>query len=262
MKIIGFAQLRNELEKGNLENWFKCMLPICDFIYIYDQNSVDGSLDYYSKFNNTVVIKSNTNRFKEEIICKGDLLEKIKAEHLDTDWLFWMDGDTLLDGRLLKNNGKDFKDLCESLKNDEYQGYLFGHKNLWRSDVYWRYDSDYDWLDSNGVCSLWKFTKDIFFAKTSGLHNREYPSNINHVKMLPFKLIHRGFSTDEQIIVRYELYRSMGQTGYLLDRFLNEDVLAVTKIDTLLLPEWFEITDDINPITKRKIRDIYNETKC
>ena len=70
MKIVGFAQLRNELEKGNLENWFKCMIPICDYIYIYDQNSIDGSLEYYSRFKNTTVISSPTNRFKEEMICK------------------------------------------------------------------------------------------------------------------------------------------------------------------------------------------------
>ena len=37
MKIIAFTQLRNELSKGNLENWFKCTEP-CDYRYIFDQN--------------------------------------------------------------------------------------------------------------------------------------------------------------------------------------------------------------------------------
>ena len=57
MKIVGFTQLRNELEKGNLENWFKCM-SVCDHIYIFDQNSTDGSLEYYKKFDNVTVIES------------------------------------------------------------------------------------------------------------------------------------------------------------------------------------------------------------
>lgn len=83
MKIVGFAQLRNELEKGNLENWFRCMLSICDFIYIFDQNSTDGSLEYYKKIDNVVVIESPTNRFEEEMICKNDLLQKIIIEHPD-----------------------------------------------------------------------------------------------------------------------------------------------------------------------------------
>jgi hypothetical protein len=261
MKIIGFSQLRNELEKGNLENWFRCMLSICDYIYIYDQNSTDGSLDYYSKFDNTVVIKSNTNRFKEEIICKGKLLEKIKKEHPDTDWIFWMDGDTLLDGRLLKDNGSGFKSLCGSLKNDDYQGYLFGHKNLWRSDIYWRKDNFYNWLDENGVCALWRFTKDLFFSKVSGLHGREYPNNITKIRMLEFKLIHRGFATDYQIITKFNVYKLYGQSGPDLERLLDESTLMVEKLPEGILPEWFDIVDTTLPTKKQRIRKIYDESR-
>jgi hypothetical protein len=112
MKVVGFAQLRNELEKGNLENWFKCMNTMCDFIYIFDQNSIDGSLEYYKQFDNVYVISSPTNRFKEEIICKSELLKVLKINHPDTDYIFWLDGYTLVDGRLLLNDGQRFKELC------------------------------------------------------------------------------------------------------------------------------------------------------
>ena len=53
-KIIAFAQLRNELRKGNLQNWFRQM-EICDYIYIFDQNSDDGSQEYYKKFKNRII---------------------------------------------------------------------------------------------------------------------------------------------------------------------------------------------------------------
>ena len=69
MKIIGFTQLHNELSKGNLKNWFRS-LEFCDYIYIYDQASTDGSLDYYKTHKNTVVIESPTNDFEREIACK------------------------------------------------------------------------------------------------------------------------------------------------------------------------------------------------
>jgi hypothetical protein len=259
MKIIGFAQLRNELEKGNLENWFRCMIPICDFIYIYDQNSTDGSLNYYSKFNNVTVISSSENKFKKEMICKEELLQRIIKEHPDSDWIFALDGDTLIDGRLLKNEGNELKKLCTSLITENYDGYIFGHKNLWRSDTYWRYDSDYDWLDDNGVCPLWKVKPDMHFEVKAGLHIRAFPISVKNTRRLDYKLIHRGFSTDTQIINKHDLYKSFGQTGYLLNRFLNEDKLAVERIDTELLPEWLIITDDVNPINKRRLRDIYNE---
>lgn len=261
MKTVGFAQLRNELEKGNLENWFKCMLPICDFIYIYDQNSTDGSIDYYKQFDNVVVIESPVNRFEDEMICKNDLLQKIILEQPDTDWIFWMDGDTLLDGRLLKNNGEGFRNLCESLKNENYEGYYLGHKNLWRSDTFWRLDNLYNWLDDNGVCALWRFRKDLCFEIRSGLHIRAYPININHIKKLEYKLVHRGFSTDYQIITKYDLYKSRGQSGWKLERFFDESQLNVIKLDSELLPDWFEVTDDVNPIEKKKLIEVYNEQK-
>ena len=55
MKISGFAQMRNEKEKGNLENWFKCMEQVCDNIFIYQGHVTSISLsqiimDYLMKY--------------------------------------------------------------------------------------------------------------------------------------------------------------------------------------------------------------------
>jgi hypothetical protein len=49
MKLIAFSQLRNELSNGNLENWFNST-AMCDYRYIYDQNSDDGSKEFYKPF--------------------------------------------------------------------------------------------------------------------------------------------------------------------------------------------------------------------
>jgi len=262
MKIIGFGQLRNELENGNLENWFNCLLPICNYIYIFDQNSTDGSLEYYKKFNNVFVIASNINRFKEELKCKQELLDKIKKEQPDTSFIQWLDGDELLDGRLVNNGGYQFKKLCEELIDDKNHGYLYGHKNLWRSDIYERVDDQYDWLDKNGTCKLWKFSKNICFKSIVGLHNSAYfPVTLTKLKRIDYSLIHRGFATDYQIIKKYENYKSFGQQGWDLDRLFKEETLTVKKIDNWLLPEQFKVTDTTDPTTKKRIIDIYNETK-
>ena len=87
MKIIGFAQLRNELSKGNLHNWFRSM-EVCDQVYIYDQASDDGSQEVYKSRENIYVIQSDTNRFQEEISCKRQLLQKLLEDHPDVDWIF------------------------------------------------------------------------------------------------------------------------------------------------------------------------------
>jgi hypothetical protein len=261
MKIIGFTQLRNELEKGNLENWFNCMLPICDYIYIFDQNSTDGSKDYYKKYDNVIVIESQTNRFKDELLCKIELLNKIKTEQPDTDFIMWLDGDELIDGRLLKNNGLVFRDMCIELQQHDYEGYLFGHKNLWRSDIHERLDDSYDSLDRVGVCKLWRFSKELHLLNNKGLHNPQYPANFKKFGRLNFCLIHRGFSTDYQIITKYDVYKSNGQSGWALERLLDESTLKVCEINHDILPDWFKINDNINPLTKKKIRDVYNEQK-
>lgn len=258
MKIIGFSQLRNELSKGNLENWFKQM-DVCDYIYIFDQNSDDGSLEYYKQFENTIVIESPTNRFKEELICKQELLNKLLNDHPDVDWILWLDGDLLLDGRLIKNNGEKLKELCELGEKHKIDGYYFDHYNLWRSDVHYRVDDMYHSL-SGGWCPLWRNNGNLKFNATPGLHQRQFPHSLLNIRHTPYGVVHRGFATDYQIMTKYDVYKANGQNGWELERLLNEQTLTVNKLDMELLPDWFKITDDTNPIDKEKIREIYNKT--
>jgi hypothetical protein len=257
MKIVGFTQLRNELSKGNLENWFKQM-SVCDYIYVFDQNSDDGSLEYYKQFENCVVIESPTNRFNEELVCKKELLEKLLSEHPDTDWILWLDGDLLLDGRLLKNNGEELKNMCQLGTNYEIDGFFFNHYNLWRSDIHYRIDDSYHSLNG-GWCPLWRNNGKLNFLPLSGLHLPQYPSGIQKVSKTDYSVVHRGFATDYQIITKYNVYKSNGQNGWKLERLLNEMTLKVEELDKNLLPDWFIITDDINPKNKKLIREIYNE---
>ena len=155
----------------------------------------------------------------------------------------------------------EFKNLCNNLWNDPNQGYLFGHKNLWRSDVHERMDDSYNGLDGWGVCALWKFNENLSFDDGSGLHRPQYPLQIVNKIKLPYSLVHRGFATDYQIMTKYQVYGANGQSGWALERLLEESTLAVHKIDYEMLPDWFKITDDVTPLNKKKIREIYNETK-
>jgi hypothetical protein len=258
MKIAAFTQLRNELSKGNLENWFKQM-SVCDYIYIFDQNSDDGSKEYYKQFPNTVVIESPTNRFREELICKQQLLNKLLSDHPDVDWILWIDGDLMLDGRLLANNGKELRALCEAGTKHNVDGYFFNHYNLWRSDVHYRVDDQYHSLDG-GWCPLWRNNRQLHFDTVSGLHHRQYPNGLYRIHPSPYAVVHRGFATDYQIMLKYDVYKANGQTGWELERLLNEHTLTVKELDRELLPDWFVVTDDVNPTTKQKIREIYDQT--
>jgi hypothetical protein len=259
MKIIGFAQLRNELSKGNLENWFKQM-SVCDYIYIFDQNSDDGSLEYYKQFDNCVVIESPENRFRQELICKNELLTKLLNDHPDVDWILWLDGDLLLDGRLLSNNGEKLKELCRLGSKHGTDAYLFNHYNLWRSDIFYRVDDSYHSLNGAWV-PLWRNNGNLKFEVVSGLHRKQYPEGIRVANETPFAVVHRGFATDNQIIGKYDVYKDNGQNGWQLERLLNEHTLTVEELPHELLPDWFNITDSVNPINKQKIREIYENNQ-
>lgn len=258
-KIIAFTQLRNELEKGNLENWFR-QLEICDYIYVYDQNSTDGSLEYYEKFDKLTVIKSDKNRFDEELICKQELLDKLLTEHPDVDWILWVDGDTLIDGRLLNNNGEELIRLCNHGTKIRVDGFLFEHYNLWRSDTHYRVDDQYHGLSGN-LLALWRNNGKLKYNTHSGLHGAQYPTGLNKLLQVPFGFVHRGFATDYQIMTKYDVYKARGQNGWALERLLNEDGLKTVRIPLEYLPSWFELTDDTDPSTKERIREIYNKQK-
>jgi len=260
MKLIGFTQLRNELSKGNLNNWLKQMFEMCQYVYVYDQDSDDGSKEVYKLYPNLVVVESSTNDFKNEIFCKAILLEKLLKEHPDVDFIFWLDGDSLVNSTLTHNNNKVLFSICEHAVAHSIDGILLEHYNLWRSDLYYRIDNSYHAL-SHGVCALWRNNGKLEFKKIDGLHKPQFPNGITKTTKIPFGIIHRGFATDYQIMTKYDVYKAHGQNGWALDRLLDESTLEVLKIDKNVLPTWFEITDDVLPTTKEKIIDIYNRNR-
>jgi len=255
MKIIGFSQLRNELSNGNLENWFRCM-EFCDYIYIYDQASDDGSLEYYEKFPNVVTIKSPINNFENEISCKKMLLEKLLNDHPDVDWIFWIDGDTILDGRMLRD---DFKEIKKTLKfgmEKNIECFILGHYNLWRSDTHYRVDSDYDWFHKNGRRVFWRNNGYLRFIDNGGLHQQQFPHGMRSEVRINRDLIHRGFATDEQILNRYNLYKGKGQSGNKLERLIDETTLCVEEIEKDILPDWYVVENkEQNPTKIKKLKE-------
>ena len=256
MKFIGFAQLRNELENGNLEQWLEQQTSICDKIYIYDQNSTDGSKELYKKYKNLEVIYSDKNDFGNEIVCKHQLLQLLQKNEGYNNIIFWIDGDTFLDTTFDRQN-------IENIFNQTNTTHIrLRHYNLWRSDTYYRVDDKFHNLFIKGVVALWKNAPDLSFNPRSGLHTQVSPDRLNSINshsVLETSLIHRGFATDYQIIKRYNNYKSFGQSGYNLERLLDEHTLAVRQVNLSVIPKFIPSSNEI-PIGKKPIREIYNES--
>ena len=257
MKIVGFTQHRNELSNGNLHNWLRCM-EMCEYIYVFDQGSDDGSLEILREHPKVVLIENPTNDFKNENICKGRLLRKLLNEQPDTDWIFWADVDYLLDGRFLENDYEKFFKMCKMADKAKVDGIAFGHYNLWRSDTYYRVDSMYHASHEPGRISLWKNNGRLEMNETEGLHKSPIPLGIDNTIRVDCNLIHRGFATDYQVINKYKLYRSFGQRGWELNRLVDEKTLVVERLADALLPSWLELTDDVDPRNKNKLIDMYD----
>ena len=52
-------------------------------------------------------------------------------------------------------------------------------------------------------------------------------------------------------------YKSMGQTGWDLDRLVDESTLDVNEVPSEIYPEWFKFKDKTNPTEKEKLIDLY-----
>lgn len=259
MKIVGFSQLHNEKEKGNLENWFRCMNSICDKIYIYDQASTDGSVEFYKTQSKARVIYSDINNFNNEIECKKILLEKLLKEQNNVDWIFWMDGDTIMEKKGLSR--ENMVSMLTFFQERGIDGLRLGHYNLWRSKCHYRVDDSYHSIHNRGVMSFWRNNGNLKFPEKQGLHHQQFPEGINNPARTNLNLLHMGFATDYQIIKKYDVYKERGQNGWALDRLLSEKTLRVEELNKKIIPNWIDISEDVNPLQLRKIREIYDENK-
>ena len=256
MKIVGFAQLHEELRKGNLENWFRSMAG-CDCIYVWDQASRDGSLARYAQDPRVRVVANPTNDFARELECKAGLLELLLREQPDCDWILWLDGDTILDGRLLADGARGLRDLCARGSAAGIGGWKLGHYNLWRSDAWYRTDNQYHWLHGEGVPALWRNNGRLQFPRRPGLHVTTTPDGLGEIRRADFSLIHRGFADDAQILEKHRVYGSRGQRGWDLDRLLDERTLAAAPVPPECLPAWYEVRDGgAPPAGKRRLVEI------
>ena len=177
------------------------------------------------------------------------------------DWIFWMDGDTILERYAIENKGQRFRTMCEKAIDAQLDAVAFGHYNLWRSKRHYRIDDSYHSIHDRGVMAFWKNNGNLKFSEKHGLHHLQYPEGIVNPVRTNLNLIHMGFATDYQIMKKYDTYKERGQKGWALDRILSEETLRVEELDKHLIPNWLEVSSEVNPSQLKGIREIYDEDK-
>ncbi len=237
-KIVVIAQIFNELRKQNLERFWKYIQPVCDALVVYDDGSTDGSYEYMLD-KAVFTLRAGENDFENEVNHKKILLEY--ALKLQPDFILWMDADEVLTA-----NAKDeLQNLCKYADENNIDGISFHEINLWRSNSWKRIDNSYDlgWF-----VRLWRVTPEIMFNEADpGLHQQQYPHSIKTIEKTDrVGVIHYGFASDRSLAFKYLVYRSHGQTGWALERLLDESTLSLEKVDQKYFPAGL-ITDDEKP---------------
>ncbi len=251
MKVVGFVQNYNNVSNGFLEMSLLSLSKTCDKIYVYDSASTEDTRELYKKFE-CIVIYAVENKFWKELYHKQELLSITLRDN--PDWICWIDSDAIL--------GKHWECYDRTRKSLAYcddNGICLLHLhnlNLWRSDSYYRVDQKFNDL-WHGV--FWKNTGELHYTPTGKLHQKQYPRFFHdpniEVTASNFdsedgKLIHFGFARDEEVATKYFRYRSLGQTGWALDRLVDESNLDLRKADQSWFPTWYksQITDKPNQL--------------
>lgn len=216
MRIAAFLQLRNELEKGNLRRCLDNCREWATDIFIYDDCSDDGSQSVYEEYTDKdKIIFGEKPDFKNEIFHKDQLLKLTLSSN--PDWIVWQDGDAIMDSSIT-NDCQTFLQTAESLG---YEGIKIHYMNLWRSESYFRLDNLFNALWVN---AFWKNNGSLHYKAHAGFHNEQHPFGMNKILKLDdqYRILHFGFSTLKQILRRYYVYISYGESRKFLHRLVDE----------------------------------------
>ena len=239
MRIVGFVQSHNNVVNGYLRRCLRSLRAICDEIVIYDDASFEDVWSLYREFG-CIVVPGREQAFARELYHKEELLTW--ALRFRPDWICWTDTDACL-GRAWST-----RPAAESfLSQADAQGahlVMLHNLNLWRSHWWYRTDEKFNDL-WHGV--FWRNTGELHYQPRTGLHQQQFPL-FWHDGQRPTvsvrfdrpegQLLHFGFAREEEIVRKYFTYRQAGQTGWALERLVDERKLCLESASSVWYPEW------------------------
>lgn len=210
-------QVYNEVANGNLERCLESVSNYCDEIQVYDDGSTDEPGRLYEKYN-CDVIYSQQNDFKNELSHKQLQLDRCKE--MGADWVWRIDADEVIE-QVGEKGG--IRALCEQSEHDSW---AFHMVNLWRDPAFYRVDSSFNDVVFN---RLWRVPPEgLRFKILEGLHQTNYPIGAtDNEGFSDLEVLHYGFASDDAILAKYNMYKAHGQTGWALDRLINERTIQV-----------------------------------
>jgi glycosyltransferase involved in cell wall biosynthesis len=224
VQITLLTVARNESQSGHLEEFIKYNLPLVNNFVAYDDCSDDQTATLLGNAG-AIVLRGEFPQFKSEISIRDRLLKFAKSRFPNTTWFVILDLDeVLLWSRV------EMETLLSEATAASCDGIYLPLINLWRSESFLRTDDYYDCVSK---VHFWRNSPDLVFSIEYGLHRELHPNSIQKIYR-PFKLalLHRGFSTKEKIINKFQMYQQMGQRGRSLWRLIDESTLQLAHLES------------------------------
>ena len=239
MRIVGFVQVHNNVQNGYLRRCLRSLSAITDQIVVYDDASTEDVWPLYKEFG-CVVIPGRTNEFSKELFHKQELL--IWALRYRPDWICWCDSDAAL-GKIFETRAGTENILSQADREGAHL-IMLHNLNLWRSHWWYRTDEKFNDL-WHGVA--WKNTGELHYKPVAKLHQQQFPYFFHDTQKPAIsvrfdkpegQLLHFGFAREEEVARKYFTYRAAGQTGWALDRLVDERKLELKPASSSWYPSW------------------------
>lgn len=224
MRVVGFLQVRNEVESGHIERFLKMNLELFDALYAFDDSSDDETPDLLEAAG-AVVLRSKENNFQNETENKIKLLGAIKNAEVEGTAIVWLDAD-----EVIYATRAELEDLISHAFQSGFDSISLNHLNLWKSKSHYRLD---DGFNSLKPVRVWKLHPGLRFSSTPGLHSQTHPEGLIATKHHDvFPVVHYGFASYELILSKYANYYLHWQRGYALERLVSEKSLDLRRVDS------------------------------
>jgi len=257
--IAGFLKVRNEVMRGgNIYRVLNNMSQYCDEIFVCDDASYDGTYEYLKEQlpeDHILRVQPEQQSFRDELKWKQELL---KLVHRKGPWefIFWMDGDEVLDRR----GTVELRDFCKQqlMSSAHLQAWSMHYTQLWRNASYARTDSGFD---DGWFIKLWRYTPELMFDVINGTHHAQFPTQIHgalqsgKVGKAPYEVIHYG---NYGVNLRWKAIQYYGGLGGV-DRHIQLKDAKYRSVASDLLPEGIDaITgSEPSPFSDEQLKRIY-----
>jgi glycosyltransferase involved in cell wall biosynthesis len=207
MKLVCMTQVYNQNShlgydgKTNIERFMESIVKYCDGLVVFDDASTDGSRDVVTSLGSSIELQIPSN--KENAALQEGYHRARSLEHcrrMGADWVLCLDPDEVFEAKVERGALRALVNL--------YDGYSFRKRDLWRTDRYLRLDGH--WSQSEDV-RLFRLHDDISYNTDFGVRTDLWPDEgIATVASSMLKIVHFGYSTDEQIVHKYKRFMKLG----------------------------------------------------